>query len=206
MENNDVLGEVNMNIKISFLAILFLFIISAEVSAAGPWKGKIIDVETKEPLEGAVVVAVWLKAWRTPAGDNTYVYEVKEALTDKEGRFEIPSYTPINLLPILTYMRTPYFIIFKPGYLSIEWHHEKYFLEGSIEKPTGEFEWLYNKDIKYRLAPGLIELPKLKTREERLRAITYPSGDVRSKDIPLLYKAINDERRRYGLEEVGNDD
>lgn len=100
-----------------FLMIVFvLSAFSAPAAAGGPWRGKIIDIETKEPIEGAVVLAVWQRAYRTVSGDKTYFYEAKEVLTDKEGNFEIPAYTPINLLPIISYIRGPEFTIFKPAY------------------------------------------------------------------------------------------
>lgn len=103
-------------ITIFFVLVVAFILFSTLSMAAGPWKGRIIDIETKEPLENAVVLAVWQRAYRTPAGDNTYFYEAKEVLTDKEGRFEIPAYTSINLLPIISYIREPEFTIFKPQY------------------------------------------------------------------------------------------
>ncbi|MFZ3090793.1 MAG: hypothetical protein WA240_09260 [Nitrospirota bacterium] len=182
------------NIISSFMLILVFTLFATPAFAAGPWRGKIIDIETKEPLEGAVVLAVWERVYRTPTGDSSYFYEAKEVLTDKEGRFEIPSYTPINFVPLLSYMRGPHFTIFKPGYLSIEWWHGEYFLEGSTEK-TVKFE-KYEK--KYILAPGIIELPPLKTREERLR--NMPAVSVPYKKQRLLIKLINEERKNLGLE------
>ena len=98
--------------KLIVFVVFGLILFSASLTSAlpsGPWKGRIIDIETKEPLEGAVVLAVWMRAYRTPAGDNTYYYNSKEVLTDKDGRFEIPSYKPINLLPIISYIREPEF-------------------------------------------------------------------------------------------------
>src|SRR4030066_1175644 len=103
---------------ISVLTSFFIFNCGVAL-AAGPWKGRIIDIETKEPIEGAVVLAVWQRAYITPAGDNTYFYNAKEVLTDKEGRYEIPSYRPINLLPLISYIREPEFTIFNPGYLCL---------------------------------------------------------------------------------------
>jgi len=104
------------NITAILIVIVVITMLTTTALAAGPWKGRIIDIETKEPIEGAVVLAVWERVYRTPAGDNPYFYEAKEVLTDKEGRYEILSYMPINLLPIISYMRGPEFTIFKPGY------------------------------------------------------------------------------------------
>lgn len=140
--------------------------------AAGPWKGKVIDAETKEPIEGAVVLAVWDRNYRTPTGGSSYFYEAKEVLTDKEGRFEIPSYTPINLLPLISYIEGPFFTIFKPGYGSLPMGLWNFFTGAVVESKEIE---LYGK--RYRLATGLIELPPLKTREERRMVGASPMGD-----------------------------
>ena len=149
------------NISIFFILCFFIFF-TIPAFAAGPWKGQIIDIETKEPLEGTVILAVWDRNYRTPTGGSSYFYEAKEVLTDKEGRFEIPSYTPINLLPLISYMRGPLFTIFKPGYGSLTMVLDKYL--------TGVSTEVYEMELSgkmYRLSTGLIELPPLKTREER---------------------------------------
>ena len=50
---------------------------------------------------------------------------------------------------------------------------------------------------------GLVELPLLKTRKDRLRATPGGPTDFGSKELPLLYKAINKERIGFGLKPVG---
>jgi len=176
----------------------FLCLNSASVAVAGgPWKGKIIDIETKEPLEGAVVVAVWMRAYRTPAGDNTYFYNAREVLTDKEGRFEIPSYRPINLLPIISYIREPEFTIFKPGYLCLSGRH----LDENIVGNPAEFE----RDGKmYKLSPGVIELPRLKTREEKLNKLPGSSDpfDGHGEKKRNYMRLLNAARIELGLDPV----
>lgn len=164
---------------------------SHETLTSGPWKGRIIDIETKEPLEGVVVLAVWDRAYRTLAGDNTYFYEAKEVLTDKEGRFEIPSYRPINLLPIISYIKGPEFTVFKPGYLSLS---GRYLDENVIDNPA---EFKRNEKI-YKLAPGVIELPKLKTRDERLGIISLPTS-IPDDKMPKLIELMNKEAVDLGL-------
>lgn len=189
-----------MNKFLISVVISFLFFNCGVTFAAGPWKGRIIDMETKEPLEGAVILAVWQRAYRTPAGENTYFYEAKEVLTDKDGRFAISAYTPLNLLPIISYIRGPYFTFFKPGYLSLSSvDFGDFFLEGTKEAP------LERKEIggkTFRLAPGVIELPRLKTREERLDAQSnaLPIGGVPDEKMPALLNLINAERKSLGLD------
>ena len=64
--------------RVRAIAVLMFFaaLYCGYAEAAGPWRGRVIDAETKEPVQGAVVVASWERVWRTPAGGVPYVYEV----------------------------------------------------------------------------------------------------------------------------------
>ncbi len=177
----------------SLLMVVIVLILSVSATfAAGPWKGKIIDIETREPIEGAVVLAIWERAYRSVSGDKTYFYEAKEVLTDKNGNFEIRAYTPINLLPIISYIKKPYFIIFKPGYLSLE----EYIDENVIDK---EVELQKNGKV-YRLSPGIIELPKLKTRDERKLNLYSLPPSIPDDKMPNLIQLMNEEEVSLGLQ------
>lgn len=176
------------------LTILFFNFVDSETSA-GPWKGRVIDVETREPLEGAVVLAFWERVYRTPAGGSSYFYEAKEVLTDKEGMFEMPAYTPINLLPLISYLRGPEFVVFKPGYGKIQMYIGKY-LTGKAVEPK---EMVLSGNT-YRLAPGVIELPRLKTREERLRVLDGLPPSVPDNEMPKLIQLMNKEEIALGLQ------
>ncbi len=181
------------------------------------FKGKVIDAETKEPIEGAAVVAIYEKHTLIsgPGGGYSSVIKVKETLTDKSGDFYFPSYTTI--IQPNSIEDTAEFIIYKPGYGSFPEYqitpsgiapvNQQVFFSKEIGS-KGELElWVKGEKgpelRKAKVIFGIVELPKLKTKEERLKAITYPLGDVKSKEIPLLYKAINEERRQFGLEAVG---
>jgi len=171
------------------------------------FKGKVIDAATKEPIEGAVVVAVYNThtIMGGPAGGWSTIIKVKEILTDKSGEFSFPAYTAMTN-PNAREDQTD-FIIYKPGYGSFPGFqtsppppyvgHESHF----SEKRGKKIEFQKNSKTLSFIA-GIIELPKVKTKEERLRA--QPSGptDDGKKDLPLLFKLINEERKRYGLGEV----
>jgi hypothetical protein len=63
LENNWHSKMKNQN-KILNVSILVVFIISAgcnPIYADGPYRGRIIDAVTKQPIEGAAVVAIWRK-------------------------------------------------------------------------------------------------------------------------------------------------
>lgn len=170
------------------------------------FRGKVIDADTKEPIEGAVVVAYWHEAWGTPAGETTSLKDVKETLTDRSGEWTIrgpkgrADYHFFGLLFFIPYTREPEFIILKPGYcpwpkgFSIDACKDKM-------KSSGEGEIMEGKAI---------ELPKLTEREDRLRAIlgpVYTTDEKRKKDILKkqleFLKLIDEENKNLGLSEYG---
>jgi hypothetical protein len=181
------------------IAVLTLLMVTA--GCAGPWKGKILDVETKEPLEGTVVLAVWQRVYRTPAGNNAYFYEAKETVTDKAGEFEIPSYTPINLLPLISFMRGPEFTIFKQGYGSLNGLELGGYLTGEIS----DDQVLEKRGKRYRFTRGVIGLPALKTKDERLKmlpSISDPFIDHYEKKLKYS-ELLGKESKDLGLEPEG---
>jgi hypothetical protein len=174
-----------------FSGIGVLTLLVVITGCAGPWKGRILDAETKEPLEGTVVLAVWQRVYRTPAGGNSYFYEAKESVTNKSGEFEIPSYTPINLLPLISYIRGPEFTIFKPGYGSLN----GLALAGFFTEEKSEEQYYELRGAKYKFASGVIELPLLRTWEARNSAnMISPYSDIPQAKWPLLKKLLDKEK------------
>jgi len=160
------------------------------------FKGQIVDNDTKEPIEEAVVVAVYNKrTMGLGAGTLDSIINVRETLTDKAGHFRISSYTTI-INPFSWAIDTT-FIIYKPSYASrSRWNLEEIFSKGTVKE--GEVPWLYNKELKFRFAPGLVGLPKVRTSEERQHArmnIDISGAEVKEQELPFLYKFINEERK-----------
>ncbi|MDA8241684.1 MAG: carboxypeptidase-like regulatory domain-containing protein [Nitrospiraceae bacterium] len=176
------------------------------------FKGKVIDAETKEPIEGAVVVVIYYKEnFGGPGGGYTTVVKAKETLTDKRGEFFFPSYT--TLIQPLSAEDYSKFIIYKPGYDTFPARGTMLAglgldgIETFFSKPIGsegELEVMikggFFKKVKVKF--GIAELPKVKTAEEWFNAQPSTPPDIRSKELPLLFKAINEERRRHGMEEI----
>lgn len=185
---------------------ILMFALFAPTSDAGwliyhvpEFKGQIIDIDTKQPIEGAVVVAVYKKATMgLGAGSLSSIISARETLTDKDGNFRIPSYT--TLIQPFSWQIPNEVIIYKPGYASLEtgtWH-----FIGETLKEEQEGWWPGFKDLKYRLrGHGIVELPKLKTREERLNASMIGLTGYHAKDLPILYKALNEEGKYLGIPE-----
>lgn len=133
------------------------------------FEGRIIDTDTHEPIKGAVVVAVYDKSkWFSISGQLSGIIDVREALTDKEGWFRIPSY--LTLVGPFSYEDTVQFFIFKPGYTVSDQGYEKMF--------TGE--------------KGTVGLTKLKTKEEIRSA--RPPDTLFSDDDRLMKKLVHFRR------------
>ncbi len=177
------------------------------------FKGEVMDAGNKMPIKSAVVVAMYYSEpiITGPGGGSPYIIHVKETLTDENGIFVIPSYTA--LIQPNSLEGKADFIIYKPGYGSYpggkatpDRHYvdpEEYFSRELGAK--GEVIWgMEGRKKRIPVTFGIVELPKLETREERLQAApsTRP-GELSPEDIPLLYKAINEERNRLGLGPIG---
>lgn len=135
--------------------------------AAGPWKAQIVDAKTGQSLEGVVVLAVWIRYTASPGGwAGAKYYDSEEVVTGPDGRFIIPQRIIINWLPLLSQIRGPEFRIFKPGYG--QWRIQDW------EKKPKEWEELTTGEI-FEKDDIVIELPRLKTREERLEFYRKPS-------------------------------
>lgn len=177
-----------------FTIITAIFIFTSVPSHALWWmgyhkpafNGKVIDAETKEPIEGAVVVAIYKKypIISGPGGGSESIMDIKEILTNAKGEFYFPSYT--TLIQPFSIEGSATFIIFKPGYGSFPNYHvsppkvgvnpEEFLSRGRIGE-EGEIEW---KGIgtKTKVTFGIVELPPLKTKEERRQVHVSPVDSV----------------------------
>jgi hypothetical protein len=153
----------------------------------GPYRGQVIDAETKAPLVGAVVVALWWRNRVYPFHSVAEHYAVRETVTDAEGRFLLDAKDVEEGAPRRTYH--PEFLIFQPGYGS---YPKKYvsprgFTGGIFERPD-----------------TVVELPRLADREDRRKHLwlfgPHSYSDKPFRDLPELMRRINTERIAIGLE------
>lgn len=78
----------------------------------GPYRGRVIDADTREPIEGVVVLGTWDRETPTVAGAVHKYYDATETVTDKNGEFEIKGLGVLvmsNIIPMDVF-------IFKAGY------------------------------------------------------------------------------------------
>jgi hypothetical protein len=157
-----------------------------------PYEGRVIDAQTKKPIEGAVVVAFYGRYY--PGIERTWeIADVHEAVTDHNGMFSIP---PKRLLVSPFSVDAPTrFRIFKRGYSNFpdEFYNrtkpglslmeEEQFFRG----PTGS-EGNIGGTKRRTLTLGLVELWPLASVEERisLSGVTYHSSEHDHKQPHML--------------------
>jgi hypothetical protein len=54
------------------------------------YKGKVIDKDTKKPIEGVLVAGIYQEGYISIAGSGTFDFDAQEILTDAKGEFVIP--------------------------------------------------------------------------------------------------------------------
>jgi hypothetical protein len=152
----------------------------------GPYRGQIIDAQTKAPLAGAVVVALWRRDRVYPLQMNSEHYAVRETVTDSDGRFVMEVRDIEEGAPRRT--RKPEFLVFLPGYGAFPHRYAS---------PKGFIAELFYG------AGATVEIPRLETREERLKNLSsfgpYDFSKSPHKDLPRLMQAIDEERAAVGL-------
>jgi len=109
--------------KIRFANLIFILIgictlLALDDSSVFAWTGKVIDKETRKPVEGVVIVRSWNREWETPAGTVPSLVTINEGLSDINGDFSV------SILKRMSHIGLPLFapieenksIVYKPGY------------------------------------------------------------------------------------------
>ncbi|TAK10128.1 hypothetical protein EPO44_00410 [bacterium] len=179
-----------------FFSVFTLGIWPSIGDATGPWKAHVVDAETGKPLEGVVVLAYWIKYTSTAAGlAGPEFYDAEEVVTGPDGRFVIQGRWTFTLLP-WTHIRGPELVIFKPGYGQWRFQGSKDWPDDAYEQDTRTKKaW-----EQFRGEGVVIELPLLKTREERLefyRSVTWSL--VPQERTKRLREALDEERVYLGF-------
>jgi hypothetical protein len=189
LENREILKGKNMKIirTLFFAQVLLVVCLGCTHSSIyGPYYGKIIDKETKEPLAGAAVLVVFYTSQPGPAGSIGRYADALETVTDRNGEFRIPEYRVTSEKYLYLLENYGYFTIFRPGYGCYPMH----------------------KDVQPMFVPNgtlppnqyvTIELPRLKTIQERREStMCSPSSDIPTKKAIRLLELIRSEEKSLG--------
>lgn len=187
--------------NLNFIIIIVLFLLFGFTTEAfASWlfyhkpefDGQILDIDNKEPIEGAVVEVKYQKILYGIMGHDYETFHIEEVVTDKEGKFHFSTYT--TLINPFSKSTKAVFSIYKPGY-TLEIAFEDQFTDNAS---TLNGAWYY---INPNIHNKILEMSKVNTREERLR--TMPSLEYEEylqKQQKLLFRALNEERVNLGLD------
>lgn len=160
----------------------------------GSYSGRILDMESGEPIEGVVVHVTYSKYGDSAAGAIGTQVAVRETLTDADGKYLIPKDTVMH--KCFSGKLEGRLQIFKPGY--------GYIGKARLSCPEEEREVVFRTgEPECVTLPGkylIWELPKLKAKEERGDTLSRisPASRIPYENQSLLIKALNKERKKLG--------
>lgn len=159
------------------------------LSSAGPLRGRVLDAKTRQPVSGVVVTFVWVRHVWLPDGTQSeeQFHKAFETTTDAQGRWMLPNAADQLANPDVE-LESPALVFFKPGY--VHWGDK-------TENGNDLF-----RDPTITLMKRRTELTEQEQRDvagddPAWQLATDPIVPVSA--IPLLVKALNEERRRQGL-------
>jgi hypothetical protein len=173
-----------------------LWVVEAHAGYRGPFEGRVIDADTREPIQGAVVFVEWKRKVMTPVEAQTVYHDAAEVLTDEKGEFYIKkkwSWSPWRNLMMYASV-----LIFKAGYGHVDiadWPRlntvAEYMKSRTPEerKKVGP-EFYFN--IEFEDGQPLFLLKKLTTLEERMnnRLGLDPGSEIPNDKKRLLIQRI----------------
>jgi hypothetical protein len=179
------------------VAVLIVALLAGGAEGAGPWKGRVVERETDQPIAGAIVLAIWtLRAWGEIHPDEEF-HGAYETVSDAEGRFVIPEHDAVPTKP-LTAIRGPQIVIFKGGFGP--WSVQT----GSRDLPA-ESRWEQDQRIKraweaFEKEGTVFELRRLANHQERRNRLGGARPlSVPDERMPRLLQALDDEAESLGL-------
>jgi hypothetical protein len=171
---------------VALLALFVLYKFVAITHEYGPYYGKVVDKETGEPIEGAVVLAVYYTETWWLTTEKSFYIDADEVLTDESGEYHIPANRLLTFRPLHWWNPYPQFTIFKPGYGAYPDHKDV----SPMYVPAGTLP--ANEDITVNL-PSLIQL------EERIKALPTLNYDVSYHEQAKLINLLNQENEYLGI-------
>jgi hypothetical protein len=177
-------------ILLSMLAFSFMIITfaSGDVHATdfGPYKGKIIDADTKAPIEGVVILVEW---WEIPFFGGPKYIDAQETLTDKNGMFTLKGIWVLN--PMKHMGADVIMTIFKSGYQFHQW----LFHNWKENRPEIDKNILNIEDGK-----PVIMLKQLAMEERREQRPPTPSTNSPLNKIQIMLNEINKNEISLGAD------
>lgn len=215
MENTKFLKK---NKLIILSIILLLLVLTSNIFGRGwicyhdgPYKGKVVDAETGEAIDGAVVLGEWpLEHYGGPAGPIITFCDAQETVTDKNGEFKVPRAFCFHIWPF-TKMGEESFKVFKPGYDS--YPPSLPVLKSPVTKEISEAAQKYKHEYIVDIKKGennLIKLKSAKDKTEREWIVNHISliripDNMRQKKAKQMIDLINKDCKSLDLQPFWRD-
>lgn len=125
----------------------------------GPYEGKVIDRDTRQPIEAAVIHGTWHKHSPCSKEAASTYYNSQELLSDKQGEFKVKG----QGLRIMSCIDEMNITVFKAGYAqqrSIPW--------SDLKNPP------YGEDIELEEGRVIFKLRRMTMEERRGREVILP--------------------------------
>jgi hypothetical protein len=182
--------------------------------SAKPSYGFIVDAQTRQPLPGVVVLAHWDLEYGLEGG-SAFAWVLREAVTDAQGRFDIPGWGPNKVpeaLPSGARLkdRDPRVVFFKLGYQGItqtvaqagkEYDRPKDF----PTRGASVREWYLNGEtFQYRPAGGDARRFAQEAQAFNL-VLSFMRSPCLVQEIPLSFLALKNAYEQVLTTEEGKD-
>lgn len=169
--------------------LVWLFVMNnglAHATDFGPYKGKIIDADTKAPIEGVVILVEW---WEIPFFGGPKYIDAQETLTDKNGIFTLKGIWVLN--PMKHMGADAIMTIFKSGYQFHQWNFHNW----------NEIRPVVDKSIS-KGEDGLPEvmLKQLTMEERRKKRPPTPPTNAPLNKIRIMLNEINKNEISLGAD------
>jgi hypothetical protein len=156
------------------------------IANEGSYRGRIVDADTGEPLEGVVVLGTWYTELPTLAGSVQRYYDAREAVTDERGEFVIAG-QGVRVVSNLRPMRPT---IFKAGYEYIEVYWD------SLWESRGR-----RMNVTWDGDMPIIPLRKLTIDDEEGKRLPVPARpNIPTEKMENMTREINKVRIERGME------
>jgi hypothetical protein len=167
------------------LLILVLSSCTYPIRYDGPYLGRVVDEETREPIEGVVVLGTWSIFHNNVAGGYHTFYDARETVTDKKGEFTMPGMG----LRIFSNLDPMSVLIFKSGYSYI----------GPASWSAFKISSYARERIKWEGDRAILPIKKLSPSERKQQLTPYFPMEIQSKKIcSELIREINKEEAFLG--------
>lgn len=191
-----------VNFKNKLLAVLFIVAMTSTLPAcatsliysAKEIRGQIVDAETSQPIEGAIVVAQWVLFHIGPGhGGHKNRLHIHETVTDKSGNYVIPAWGP-KMRPPMTELheRDPQLSVFKSGYEPLELSNA---VVSTVRQDSLRVSVWDGKVIRLKPTEGTLE-EKAFRLSSFYGGLRYSNDSNDWKNFPRMLLAVYAEKQR----------